>query len=381
MNNTRWYVPSVFCLILIFTSCSGHKEGQWKGVTKIENGITVVKNPSRPMYEKTILELVEEISIGTASWPEEARIGEISCYTVDNDGNIYVGDSKNYCLKVFDNNGQYLRSMGRRGQGPGEFTVPPSKIQLAPSKEIIVSANSLKLFSPEGKFLYELKNPIFLFSDVLMDADSRLYLYRSEFDGKEKIYRALPPYESFVNIISVEEERTIPAPRLRYALISGHILAWGFSSEYRIHLADQQGKIIRIIEKEYKPWPLTADWKSKYLDSLPRGFPKEGHNFRASFPAFDYFFADDSGRLFVKTFEKEEATGNYLFDIFDPEGRYLTRIALKVGREISLKQDSFMIKNGKLYAEDYDSEGYSILKRYSLTWNLKSQKNHQNQAD
>jgi len=368
MRNEYLIILSIFLL----SFCSSHKEGEWRGAIKNENGVTIVKNPDEPMYNKEIIIFQEEMSIGKISSPAEVSVGDIMCFTVDDKGNVFIGDGENYCIEVFNKNGQHLRTIGKKGQGPGEFTSPPAKIQLTPKNEIMVSGNSLKFFSIDGWFLRTFKNPIFLFSNVLMGADGQLYIYRAEFDGKEKIYRMIPPYEKYEILVSVEAERTTPPPRLRYAIVSGDKLAWGFSTEYRIYISDKQGKIIRIIEKEHKPLPLTIDWKSKYLNSLPKGFPKKGHNFRKYFPAFDYFFADDEGRLFVKTFEKEESTEKYIFDVFDPEGRYLTKTALKVGREISLKQDSFIIKNNKLYAEDYDDDGYAILKRYSVTWiNLK----------
>jgi hypothetical protein len=35
-----------------------------------------------------------------------------------------------------------------------------------------------------------------------------------------------------------------------------------------------------------------------------------------------------------------------------------------------------MKKNGQLYSEDYDAEGYPVIKRYSITWaELKNKSN------
>lgn len=39
----------------------------------------------------------------------------------DNDGNIYISDSRENCIYKFDPQGTFLKKIGRRGQGPREF--------------------------------------------------------------------------------------------------------------------------------------------------------------------------------------------------------------------------------------------------------------------
>lgn len=42
----------------------------------------------------------------------------------DGDGNLFVLDSQDYCIKKFDRDGNFLLKFGRQGQGPGEFQYP-----------------------------------------------------------------------------------------------------------------------------------------------------------------------------------------------------------------------------------------------------------------
>jgi len=45
-------------------------------------------------------------------------------------------------------------------------------------------------------------------------------------------------------------------------------------------------------------------------------------------PAFQYFFADEAGRLFVMTSEKDEVSGQNACDIFNASGIFIGRIAV-----------------------------------------------------
>ena len=46
------------------------------------------------------------------------------CCPCDGEGNVYVLDYKDVCVKVFDQSGRFLRKMFRKGRGPEEIEVP-----------------------------------------------------------------------------------------------------------------------------------------------------------------------------------------------------------------------------------------------------------------
>lgn len=369
MNKIAKYVFITFLLFNLLC-CQKTRDGRWQGNIATENGVIVIKNPDKPIYEREIVTFEDELIIGTKEKDDEGSFSDISCFTVDYEGNIYIVDGRRLVIIIYNKEGKYIQTIGRKGQGPGEFSFPPSNIQFTPEKEIMVVTNSILFYKPDGQFLRELRHPTVILSlSTFIDAHKNLYILKSEFDNKQNLYKLRPPYKD-PDIIAIREEigRATPFPMIRYDIVKEDMLIWGISSDYKFYITDDKGKIIKIIEKERKPLMLTTDWKERYLNTLPKEFPKERHEFSRYFPAFDYFFADDEGRLFVKTFEKIPGTDKYFFDIFDPEGRYLTRAALKVGREISLKQGNFIIKNNKLYTVYYDEEDYPILKRMKIIW-------------
>ena len=70
----------------------------------------------------------------------------------DKEGNIYVLDSKNFRVQVFNSDRKFLRSFGRQGQGPGEFGRPEC-IDLDDSGNVYVGDpgnGRIEVFDPSG---------------------------------------------------------------------------------------------------------------------------------------------------------------------------------------------------------------------------------------
>lgn len=67
---------------------------------------------------------IEELRIGDLDDPG-AGFSRISAMDVDRDGNLYVVEASVPEIRVFDPAGAIIRRIGRRGEGPGEFTAAP----------------------------------------------------------------------------------------------------------------------------------------------------------------------------------------------------------------------------------------------------------------
>lgn len=61
---------------------------------------------------------------------------------VDDDGSLYVSDTLDYAIKVFDSSGKLLRKAGRSGEGPGEFK---TLRDVAVSQERVFAADQFRL--------------------------------------------------------------------------------------------------------------------------------------------------------------------------------------------------------------------------------------------
>jgi hypothetical protein len=65
-------------------------------------------------------QLVEELQIGSTSDPNRG-FTKIAAVDVDRDGQVYVLEARELQIRVYSPAGDLLRTIGRRGDGPGEF--------------------------------------------------------------------------------------------------------------------------------------------------------------------------------------------------------------------------------------------------------------------
>jgi hypothetical protein len=116
-------IISVTFFIIVCMSC-GQNKTKWKGTVENVNGMTLVKNPKQGLWdskENAEVKIIQERQIGELEGPEEFLFVFIVDVTVNSKGDIYVADRRLNEIRKFNKEGKYLSTVGRQGQGPGEF--------------------------------------------------------------------------------------------------------------------------------------------------------------------------------------------------------------------------------------------------------------------
>jgi len=134
-------------------------------------------------------------------------------------------------------------------------------------------------------------------------------------------------------------------------------IIYGYPEKYEFKIFNPEGKVVKKILKEFDPVTITEEEKEQRKKIYPPGVKLV---FSRYYPAYRIFTVDDQGRIFVQTYEKDQSGEEYYYDIFDNEGRYISKIALWMEPRIWNKN--------KLYTIEENENGIQVVKRYKVNW-------------
>ena len=139
------------CLVLCFCFSCGNGEETY--TVEIIDGIRHIHNisPAWGDEPKVELEFVQKIG-DLDSEDDNYALFNPSGIVRDTAGNIYIVDSGNYRVQKFDRDGTYLLTIGRQGQGPGEFAYPVSIVFDSKGNLLILDLrnNRIQKYSVDG---------------------------------------------------------------------------------------------------------------------------------------------------------------------------------------------------------------------------------------
>jgi len=375
-------VFKVVVVIILLTNIplSAKQKPQWKGTMTKEGDVMVIKNPKEPIYKEPIISLKEDIMIGGAQAKGEYALALPRSLAVDKAGDLFILDDKESCIRDFDHSGKYLKTIGRKGQGPGEIGGASSMSIPLGSNELIVmdiSNSRLAFFSTDGRFIKNvpLRGNI---SDVKIDSHGNVYLSFKEFSPGERrdILKKMNPDMSNVlaEIVShpMDKSRNPFKPWESWIVDDNDHLIYGDAKMYEIRYFGPDGKQVRRIIRDYDPLKVSQKDIDEFRNrQAPPGLSMaQNFDFSSHHAAYRSFFVDDLGNLFIQTWERTADNRQDIHDIFDADGRFLGRVPLNRHADL-INPKVRLMRSGKLYTIEPDDEGYEVVKRYSVTWLLK----------
>jgi len=385
-NNIKIISIVLFLLIFIMLISCQKQKSEWKGTIEEVDGVMTVKNPGEPVYGEFTFSLEENLSLGGDPHKDNYYFPKHVSLAVDDDRNIYVLDSGNFRIQKYDSSGHYLLSIGRQGQGPGEFQYP-SNLSLDAQGNLLIfdsMTRAIKVFAQDGTYKESLNIRGFIQPQVFISEEGFIFGWRNDYrspDGPKMSILKLTPENPDVETVMEFRGELKPnqtsfvlhsySNRLAMCPINPSVFCYGFSSEYKIYVADGRGETIRIIEKFEEPVPISKvereatvkDGKGIYAIIGRSQLPKNGEGvvFPPHRPYFARIFADDRGRIYVlkhPSILNQDETKE--FDVFGANGSYIYRIKLPFYPAL--------IKAGFLYEVRTDEEtGEITIVRHKIT--------------
>ena len=367
----------------------GNQKAKWKGTIKIENGIKVIKNPREPLYGEIKFALEEDLSIGNQQ-DENYLFYKVRDIQVGKNGNIHVLDSGNHRVQCFDKNGNYLLTIGRKGEGPGEFN-NPFKLQIDDETGNIYindGFRKIKIFDKEGNYINKDIVAEGMLSGFYLDSDRNIWgkfsspgshsIKKVNHEGRVVQKLAESPFmftrktlrketvgnrgfaESLFITHGYEHDSYI-------SKIDNQTFIYGYSEEYELNICDKEGNILIKIKKDESYKKFTKEEKSRIENKVKVGLISDGYPYRGislrypkHMPFFYWIFTDCRGRIYVRRNPRERTgNGERVYDIFSKEGYYLCRA--------TIPSSSYIIKNGYLYTRIVNEDtGEELVKRYKI---------------
>jgi len=371
-----------FCLL---TGC--RKEADRPKMETI-GGVTYVHNPAIPLHPEINVTFEEELTFKDKDETGEIRLYRPGRFIADAGGNLYVVDHSDMSIKVFDARGRYLRAIGRKGSGPGEFGEIYEMAALPDGRLLVTDFETRRtsFFSPEGLFLSSFQwkkslSQVYLATDssytvnemIVSEEGSEPWVKTIDFTGKELLAFGKFRYPESKMMQVGESVFSTSVPWSPASVFAGdqknQWLYHCLNDKYLIEVYDGQGRLFRKIDRPYEPPPVTGEdieeYESRFKDRPDHPFAKLAKEIKLPKvkTVTDRMIVDSDGNLWVRTNEEKKGGEQKLtaFDVLDSKGFYTARVWLDFVPQF--------FPDGKMYRYVEDEQtGTSQIKRFRIVW-------------
>jgi hypothetical protein len=301
--------------------------------------------------------IVEELRIGRIDGDGPEVFGRVGGVIPDEQGHMWVLDTQAYEIRVFDADGRFVRTVGRRGEGPGEFggffgpcAFPGPNGQIVVEDRLgrwqrfdtagaLVAAQpstsnlgcGLRVWTTDGRFLVVNTHTDLLtrerssyFVVHALDADGDLV------PGDTFPSPTLPPNPTVTWVSTSGVGRIISAPPFwpRGTMLlspTGDFWISDGGGPYTVRRQALAGDTFMVMERPYDPVPIPDSIRDRAIDD----FRREGYTAENGFdpdqvprvyPPIEQLLVAPDGTLYVR---RTVAGGSAALDVFSADGHYL----------------------------------------------------------
>jgi len=187
------------CILFALNSCASEStiDTQHKFTFSEEDGVQLARTEGGPKYEGELFEYTEVVRLQQDESIPESLMNRPYFFSVGEDGTFFILDGAENSILVFNADGSYRQSIGREGEGPGEFQSP----RYLTNFNNILSVYDRRLqrtshFRPDGTFLD---------SNSFQQAPPRTYSVEIGPDGEYICFLDTSPPERDAQIMEARE--------------------------------------------------------------------------------------------------------------------------------------------------------------------------------
>jgi len=296
--NTKIYSFLAFFIVicLAFNCFPAETSAEERHNIQESDEVVVISNPKTPALKLRIV-FTEELSIGEAEGDENYMFGQAIAFNTDEDGNFYVSDYGTSRILKYDPEGKYLLSIGREGQGPGEFgslSIPrfdkDNNLYMTDARN-----NRISFFDREGKYLRQIRmteryvNPYinskgFIVANKwnmsqegnVMKQTSIYGLFDDEFNliaelFKDEIETPMPTgrdASSLGDYLAKTYSRLAFRPQVITKITDNDFIYLGYPDKYEINIYSPEGNLVKKITRDHDPLQVTEKDKESLIKMI-----------------------------------------------------------------------------------------------------------------
>jgi hypothetical protein len=371
--------------VAVLTACTGDGGGPLEHVVRDSVGVRIVENEG-PNDVAASWEIAEAaaLDIGVLDGDEAYQLFQVSGVARFGGGEIVVGNGGTRELRFYDSNGRFLRAVGGKGGGPGEFEGLGQVAAVGDS--ILVwdwNLSRISVFDREGTFVrsYLVSFPGGGSPSALGAFEDRNWLFTTSFTfapskvstvvRDTNLYVRLGPQGEYVDSIGrfpaveffvVGDERRASASSLAFGRRTVHAIAGrnvylGSTDRHEIRRFTEEGELDLIVRKTHEHLSVTGTDLDRYKEQRLEDAPDD--NWRrqlerllqdmpipSTMPAFDGMLADKVGNLWVSEYLRPgEAPPRW--SVFDSTGVLLGTVQTPTDLDIHEIGSSYILGTWK----------------------------------
>ncbi|MCX6563394.1 MAG: 6-bladed beta-propeller [Candidatus Aminicenantes bacterium] len=316
------------------------------------------------IYKTGKIKFVPELIISDENFGGKDFFGYPNDVAVDVKNDIYVCDNREHNIKKFSVSGEYIKTFGKLGQGPGDLNTP-MEIECFDGRLYVrdLMNKRMSIFDSQGAFIRSLKLPPdnIIWHSIRILPDGRFIAHLE----KRFYVSPTPPTEITLVIFSQDFssskslfERNISnghyilnprrvfvpnpfGPDLSWDLSPERKIVIGYSEKYEILILDPNNDKTDSFAHKYVPVAVGEKDKDAFFREMRflsgsssggattqvQGAPEyivKNTEFPKTYPPFRNIKVDSEGNIWVRPYK----TNDVSYDIFSKEGKFINQIRL-----------------------------------------------------
>ncbi len=331
-----------------------------------DENVETIENSERGLWSRDDAKQlrIEEIqSIGVYEGDENYIFANIHDVAITPNGNLYICDWGDQCIKVYDKNGMFIRKFGREGEGPGEFRCN-HRIEIDAENRLyimdIIYNRRISIFDTTGNFINSLQLPSNTMNEMKLKSTEEIIVlnigfmsdvfsdYIFHFDHKGNILKSYSP-RNF--LYKYDFGNAYSTPYLDMSPEGDLYCSFHYPYLIKVYRNEQLVKIIRRDCNHFTDVKFLApkDRSEKlpvHRSAIQRIFCLPDGKF--------FLIIRDYGDDYVQNFEstpfEEAPERDYWIDLFDFEGHFLKSYLYdqdKYGRIIHIDSEGCVYTDAK----------------------------------